>query len=761
MRWRTRARPQTPSRPILAIENLDVYYGRAHALQEVSLRLDHGVLAVVGRNGMGKTTLCNAITGLVPASGSVRLAGEEILGLAPNTITAKGVGYVPQGRRVWPSLTVDEHLRLVARGQSGPWTVSRVYQTFPRLAERKGHGGAELSGGEQQMLAIARALLFNPILLVMDEPTEGLAPVIVQQVADMLKHLAGAGEISVLLIEQNLGVAIDVADTIDVMVNGRVARSMPAAELAGDRELQQQLLGVRVGLDDEAAISESPSPRDGAPDTVTVYTVRRSADEDAARDETATSDRGERAVRGFTRWNAADPRTSPLDRLLDHAANRMEPGPSPAEGDIADENRPTRVLEFPLAANVGRAAYIAGTFDTKGRELFFLRNCLDKLGLRTVTVDLATSGRLSPAMVHPREVARHHPKGERAVFTGDRGSAVSEMAVAFEHFVTRRRDLGGLISAGGSGGTALATMAMRRLPIGVPKVMVSTVASGDVKPYVGPADICMMYSVTDVAGINRISERVLANAAHALAGMIAYAPKPGAASDAKPAIGLTMFGVTTPCVQAVTRALEERYDCLVFHATGTGGQSMEKLVDSGLLAGVIDVTTTEIADELVGGVLSAGPGRLDAIIRSRLPYVGSCGALDMVNFWAMDTVPAQFRGRTLHRHNQNVTLMRTTPSECSRIGRFIVEKLNRMEGPVRFLIPEGGVSLLDAVGKPFWDPAADAALFDAITAGFRGGTDRKLVRLPHNINDQAFCEALVASFDELVGAPAAARPRST
>ena len=175
-----------------------------------------------------------------------------------------------------------------------------------------------------------------------------------------------------------------------------------------------------------------------------------------------------------------------------------------------------------MAATVGRAAYVAGTFDTKGRELFFLRNCLEKLGVRTVTVDLATSGKPSPAMIHPREVARHHPQGERAVFTGDRGSAVSEMAVAFEQFVARRRDLGGLISAGGSGGTALATRAMRGLPIGVPKVMVSTVASGDVKPYVGPSDICMMYSVTDVAGINRISERVLANAAHALAGMIAH-----------------------------------------------------------------------------------------------------------------------------------------------------------------------------------------------------------------------------------------------
>src|SRR6185436_10928235 len=318
---------------------------------------------------------------------------------------------------------------------------------------------------------------------------------------------------------------------------------------------------------------------------------------------------------------------------------------------LAESGRAARVVELPVAATVGRAAYVAGTFDTKGRELYFLRDCLERLGVRTVTVDLSTSGKPSPAMIHPREVARHHPRGERAVFTGDRGSAVSEMAVAFEHFVGRRRDLGGLISAGGSGGTALATAAMRSLPIGVPKMMVSSVASGDVKPYVGPSDICMMYSVTDVSGINRISEKVLANAANALAGMIAYGRTPQAASAAKPAIGLTMFGVTTPCVQTVVKALEDRYDCLVFHATGTGGQSMEKLVASGLLAGVIDVTTTEIADEIVGGVLSAGPARLDAIIRTRVPYVGSCGALDMVNFWAMDTVPAQFRGRNLYRHN--------------------------------------------------------------------------------------------------------------
>jgi uncharacterized protein (UPF0261 family)/ABC-type branched-subunit amino acid transport system ATPase component len=700
---------------ILEVTGLDVHYGRAHALQGVSLAFDKGIVAVVGRNGMGKSTLCNAVTGLVRATGSIKLAGEEILGLSPNAITDKGIGYVPQGRRVWPSLSVDEHLRLVAK--KGPWSVERAYQVFPRLAERKKNGGAELSGGEQQMLAIARALLLNPKLLVMDEPTEGLAPVIVQQVSSMLKTLAAEGEIAVLLVEQNLGVAIEVADTIDVMVNGRIARSMPAAELAADRVLQQRLLGVSLAEEESAPAEEAPQIEE-----VEILTVRRAQDELLPTQE-------ERTVRAYTRWGS-----TPLDR--------------PLQVETEEKTEP-RVVEFPVAQTAGRAAYIVGTFDTKGRELFYLRSCLDKLGVRTVTVDLATSGKPSPAMVHPREVARHHPKGERAVFTGERGSAVSEMALALEHFVVRRRDLGGIISAGGSGGTALATQAMRRLPIGVPKVMVSTVASGDVRPYVGPSDICMMYSVTDIAGINRISEKVLSNAAHALAGMVAYGSTSKTVSEGKPALGLTMFGLTTTCVQAVCKQLEERYDCLVFHATGTGGQSMEKLADSGLLAGVLDITTTEIADEIVGGVLSAGPGRLDAFMK--MPYVGSCGALDMVNFWAIETVPSRFKERNLHKHNPNVTLMRTTAEESARIGRFIAAKLNRMSGPVRFLIPEGGLSGLDMPGGPFWDPAANQVLFKEIVEGFKATGDKKLIRLPHHINDPAFADALVASFNEVNG----------
>jgi uncharacterized protein (UPF0261 family) len=277
--------------------------------------------------------------------------------------------------------------------------------------------------------------------------------------------------------------------------------------------------------------------------------------------------------------------------------------------------------------------------------------------------------------------------------------------------------------------------------------MVSTMASGDVRPYVGPSDICMMYSVTDVSGINRISEQVLSNAAHALAGMVAHHRPPSAAG--KPAIGLTMFGVTTPCVQGVAAALADRYDCLVFHATGTGGQSMEKLADSRLLAGVIDISTTEVCDLLMGGVLACTEDRFGAIIRTRLPYVASCGALDMVNFGAPETVPERYRGRRFYPHNPQVTLMRTTPEENERMGVWIGERLNRMEGPVRLLIPEGGVSMIDRPDQAFYDPEADRALFDALERTVVQTANRRLVRRPEHINEPGFIQALVANFLEI------------
>ena len=749
--------------PILEISGLDVYYGRAHVLQSVSLRLDGGVLAVVGRNGMGKTTLCSAITGLVAATGSIKLAGQDVRGLSPDRIADRGIGYVPQGRRVWPSLTVDEHFRLASKSaRSGEWTIKRVYELFPRLAERRRNGGAQLSGGEQQMLAIGRALLLNPKLLVMDEPTEGLAPIIIEQVAAMLARLAHEGGVSVLLVEQNLGVAVDVADNVAIMVNGRIARTMPVAELARDTALQQRLLGVRASGDEDEPLSESPAQ--WKDETVRVLTIRRAADSEVPSMQTPTSNPDldlagsitrSRPGQGFTQWNSGSPLVEPDQVARDDSMSRQNTGDLLPRGKNVEQESAT-VAVLPVAATVRRAAYIVGTFDTKGRELLFIRNCLDRAGIRTITVDLSTSGKPSSANVSPAEVARHHPNGASAVFTDDRGSAVSAMALAFERFIANRRDIGGLISAGGSGGTTLATQGMRRLPIGVPKVMVSTVASGDVKAYVGPADICMIYSVTDVSGVNRISEKVLANAAHALAGMLAHRRHDESLASTKPAIGLTMFGVTTPCVQAVAKQLEERYDCLTFHATGTGGQSMEKLVASGLIAGVIDITTTEVADELVGGVFSAGPERFESIIQAKIPYVGSCGALDMVNFHAKDTVPQKFRTRNLYVHNQNVTLMRTTAEENAAMGAWIAAKLNRMDGPVRFLIPEGGVSLIDAPGKPFWEPASDKALFTAIENNFRAGLNRRLIRSAHNINDPEFADLVVKHFAEIMPQPVAA-----
>jgi uncharacterized protein (UPF0261 family) len=277
--------------------------------------------------------------------------------------------------------------------------------------------------------------------------------------------------------------------------------------------------------------------------------------------------------------------------------------------------------------------------------------------------------------------------------------------------------------------------------------MVSTVAAGNVAAYVGAADIALMYSVTDVAGLNRISRVVLGNAANAVAGMAA---NPVAASDSDlPAVGLTMFGVTTPLVTQLVERLAGRYDPLVFHATGTGGRSMEKLVASGLITAVLDMTTTEIADLVVGGVFPAGPDRLDVVAATGVPYVGSCGALDMVNFGAKASVPAQFSGRLLHVHNPEVTLMRTTAEENERFGEFIASKLNACAGPVRFLLPEGGVSLIDAPGQPFWDPDADAALFSTIERLVVQTGDRRVERVPANINDAEFAAAAMAAFDEV------------
>ena len=397
-------------------------------------------------------------------------------------------------------------------------------------------------------------------------------------------------------------------------------------------------------------------------------------------------------------------------------------------------------------------AYVAGTCDTKGAELRYIKGLIEDAGIESCLVDLGTGGGDAGAVDMPAaEVASHHPDGADAVLVGgDRGRAVTAMADAFAHFVRTRGDIGGMIGAGGSGNTALVATGMRALPLGVPKILVSTVASGDVAPYVGPNDIAMVYSVADVAGLNSITREVLGNAAHALAGMMRH--NVPAVREDKPAIGLTMFGVTTDCVDQVRALLETDYDCLVFHATGTGGKSMEKLAENGFVQGCIDVTTTEVCDLLMGGVFSAGETRLDALASAGLPYVGSCGALDMVNFGARETIPEKYRERSIYIHNPQVSLMRTTPEENRAIGEWIGAKLNKFSGPVRFLLPEKGVSLIDAPDMPFHDPAANAALFEALEKTLIVTETRQLLRCPLHINDPEFAAALVAAWRDITGA---------
>jgi len=727
--------PERHAAPLLEIKGLNVYYGRSHALQGVDLKLEHGVLSLVGRNGMGKTTLCNAIVGLTPAaSGSIRFQGEELVGRTPAEIARLGLAYVPQGRRLWPSLTVDEHLRLAGGNGKSQWTIPSVYEAFPRLAERRSHRGNQLSGGEQQMLAIARAFLLNPRLLIMDEPTEGLAPVIVERVEEILLNLGDQGDIGVLVVEQNIGVATAVAENVAIMINGRINRIMEAARLAADRELQQRLLGVGQHGEAEPAEAIAEAPADNG---------RRPA-------------RARGPVRVYnsnptmpTRWSQPAPVAQIETTARTHT---IAPEPAAAAPMPAVDLRP-------IHRGGAAPVIVAGTLDTKGAELRFIRDQIAAAGVRAILVDLSTSGGPSPADVPPHHVAAYHRGGPNAVFAGERGAAITAMAEAFEAWIRRQAPVGGLISAGGSGGSSLVAPAMRALPIGVPKVLISSVASGNVAPYVGPSDIMMLYSVTDVAGLNSVSRQVLANGAAAIVGMV-KARAAGAERDRapaqrrgenKPAIGLTMFGVTTPCVDAVVDALEDDFECLVFHATGVGGQSMEKLVDSGALSAVIDITTTEVCDLLLGGVLPATEDRFGAIARTKIPYIGSCGALDMVNFGPMETVPERYRGRTLHVHNPTVTLMRTTPEENARIGRWIGERLNLMDGPVRFFLPEGGVSALDAPGRPFSDPNADAELFRALEATVRQTGSRRLIRLPLNINDPQFAAEIVAEFRRLIG----------
>lgn len=394
---------------------------------------------------------------------------------------------------------------------------------------------------------------------------------------------------------------------------------------------------------------------------------------------------------------------------------------------------------------------LIGTLDTKGDEYAYFRDRLRACGVDALLIDIGVLGtpRVTPDITRSAVAEAAGADADALATAADRGAAIDAMAAGAASVMARLHAEGridGVAGLGGSGGSAAISRAMRALPVGVPKLLVSTMASGDTRPYVGESDLTLMYSVADIAGLNGLTRQIISNAAGAIAGM-ASAERPDTSAD-RPLVAASMFGVTTQCVDRARVRLEELgYEVLVFHATGSGGEALEGLVDDGIVSGVLDVTTTELADELVGGVLAAGPTRLTAAGRRGIPQVVSVGALDMVNFGPVATVPDAYRDRLLYEHNPTVTLMRTTADECRQLGTIIADKLNGAQGPTAVFLPLRGVSAIDVVGAPFHDPEADRALFDALTEGL--SPDVEVHRLDTDINDVVFADAIADRFDEM------------
>ncbi|ABW19748.1 Tm-1-like ATP-binding domain-containing protein [Alkaliphilus oremlandii] len=395
---------------------------------------------------------------------------------------------------------------------------------------------------------------------------------------------------------------------------------------------------------------------------------------------------------------------------------------------------------------------IAGTFDTKGKELSYVKEIIENLGLNTFTINTGVFPSEIPVDISNEEVAKAAgttiqelaEKRDRALATEILSKGMSKLVPE----LYKQDKFDGIISFGGTGGTSLVTPAMRALPIGVPKIMVSTVASGDTSFYIGTSDLIMMPSVVDVAGLNSISTKIFTNAAHAIVGMVKF--ENNKELDKKPLIAATMFGVTTSAVDFAREYLEARgYEVLIFHATGTGGKSMESLIEDGFIEGVLDLTTTEWCDEVVGGILSAGPTRLEAAAKNNIPQVVSVGAMDMVNFGPLDTVPKKFEGRNLYKHNPSVTLMRTTVEENAAIGSKIAEKLNMAKGSTILMLPLKGVSAIDVEGQPFYGKEEDAKLFDTLREKINRDVV-EILEMDNAINDQVFAETAAQKLIDLI-----------
>lgn len=699
--------------PVLEINDVHIYYGQSHAVQGANLRLDSGVISVIGRNGMGKTTLCKALIGLQPVSaGSIHLNGQSLAGLSPSQIARLGVGYVPQGRRLWPSLSVDEHLQLVAT-KGGAWSVERVYSVFPRLAERRRNGGSQLSGGEQQMLAIGRALLLNPKLLVMDEPTEGLAPVIVDQVTEMLIQLSQDGTIDVLVVEQNIGVACAVSEHVAIMVNGRINRVMDAVILAADTTLQQSLLGVGRHAHDETP----PTPHEAAkapsdkPKVSKVYTSNLGVP---------------------TRWSAPASVIS-----LERAARTVSATPGRSTPQAAHTTQPDR-----------SAVALCGSMDVNSREIKYLRDKLKTLGMRSILVDLSTSGKPSGADVPPNAVATYDPSGASGLFSGNNSDALIGMAKAFEHWVPGQRGISGFIAVGGSRTAALVVGGFRACSSDIPKIMISSLPVSCADHFANIGNLTWMSSSANINVTYPNGQSILDAAAQTCATFVhKNVAKSSSAGRLKPSLGITLSGASAACAETLLSGLEANYAVQIFDPVNA--ELMERSLAEGALDTVIDLTPSDIANKISAGLFSAGDQRLAAYGRLTLPFVGACAGLDGVTLGFDDAAGGSPSSQVTCRVDAYTMLRRTSAAEAEKIGQFIAERLNAIDAPVQFYLNEGGLSCRDQVGERFWAPDINQTLFATLERLVNQTDRRQLLRVPYHVESKEFAEVLLSSVANL------------
>lgn len=688
----------------LEVRGLHVYYGQSHALQGVDLILKGGVLSVVGRNGMGKTTLCKAIMGMVPvSSGSITFGGQNLVGKTPGEIARMGVGYVPQGRRLWRSLSVDEHLRLMARPR-GAWSVDRIYATFPRLAERKNNGGAQLSGGEQQMLAISRALLLNPKLLVMDEPTEGLAPVIVDQVADMLLRIGSEGDIDVLVIEQNIGVATSVAEDVAVMVNGRVSRRMESRLLASDKELQQRLLGVgRHGHDAE------PEERQQAG---------------------AQPQHQQRAQRIYlsnptlpTRWSKL-----PSARFIENAARTVTAAPTVVSLASVAPRRSHSVAD--------RIVVVAGAMKRRGHELRFIAALLKEEGIPTRLIDL--SGRDSGADLSWRRVENMHPQGRSDGLQSDYMHVPAASASAFERAIRSQGEVAGAIAlAGLNDGVALAS-GLEALPAGTPRLLMCPAAALSTAGVCGSPDLTVLHLAGETYGLSDLNRPALRSGALAIAGMARARLRRQLDEPAsRRVLALTRYAGTETLAERIATGVSG-FDVLGFAADGIGSFRLSTFVGEGKVDVLADLSMIDIADFVCGGSMPS-----DRLVAVPARYLGVCGGLDMIRLDAHAATDALQRGRKVIQLAPGLSVMRVNADEAAAVGRYIGARLNEIAGSVQLFLPEGGLSEAGRSGGVVSDPGTDNILFTAIERTVRRTSSRQIVRLPVNVNDPEMANAVL------------------